>query len=670
MVYDQYGRLVEKKGAGVYDLKFEYTSFGEIAAYTDGNGNRTQFKYDNGGRLIQRIWPDNSTIDYEYNSNGLLSKKSESGRVTTYFYDPMNRLVKTTITQGAESTTTEMAYDQAGRMTAIWDANSKIEFSYDNFDRITLEKGPVGEIVYGYNGRGLLASKTCSFNGSKDTFATEYYYDDLNRVSMVKSPSGEFTYQYNKQGRIDKLITVPFDENGKSTDKKMIETREYDKAGRLTAKWHQVGEEKKTLLCSYVYDNLDRRVKATVNDISWEYGYDESNQLVSGKSSDGKSYEYAYDKIGNHLKNNGTLLAYNSLNQISSPGFEYDKWSNMVKTPDAEYKFDLHNRLVEVKKTDGVEVKYSYDPMGQRIASCDKNSNKNSKYIICKMIEIGEIVESKLLFHTIGLDLKNSLAYTGAIGAVLATQSTKGEDIFYQYDGNGNVIQTKGNILDKVEKYTYAPFGKKNANNNAPFGFLSMTSDSTGYDYHGIRFYNPDIGRWMNRDPIWERDHLIIGSNYNTSTTNMSKHSIRSHQRNYKREEATPTHIPMISLNFFEAFGNQPLAIDSSVNYVLYNLIDTMNVKYDECSPKGALFNETVAGWCTMECYTPPCVEDTYTANGFTYWNITYECKNKSGYLQWILVSRIPYILPQTCDAKCLDGDESWPAHYEDEEYP
>jgi YD repeat-containing protein len=49
--------------------------------------------------------------------------------------------------------------------------------------------------------------------------------------------------------------------------------------------------------------------------------------------------------------------------------FRYDTYGNLLKTPDAEYVYDLRDRLCEVRKADGTVVKYSYDALGQRIAS-------------------------------------------------------------------------------------------------------------------------------------------------------------------------------------------------------------------------------------------------------------------------------------------------------------
>ena len=58
----------------------------------------------------------------------------------------------------------------------------------------------------------------------------------------------------------------------------------------------------------------------------------------------------------------------------------------MTKTPEAEYRYDLKNRLVEVRKKDGTLVSYSYDPLAQRIASV-VNGTKVTEFLMSGMIE-------------------------------------------------------------------------------------------------------------------------------------------------------------------------------------------------------------------------------------------------------------------------------------------
>ncbi len=113
----------------------------------------------------------------------------------------------------------------------------------------------------------------------------------------------------------------------------------------------------------------------------------------------------------------------------------------------------------------------------------------------------------------------------GGIGGLLAVcdpndpcdpADTAG-DFVYTYDANGNVGQLidptptswdAGTVM--VARYEYDPYGKvtQSAGSYAaanPFRFSTKWFDAeTGFGYWGERYYWPELGRWLNRDPIEE----------------------------------------------------------------------------------------------------------------------------------------------------------------------
>ena len=479
--YDKYGRMIERHGAGDYPLKFNYTGWGELAGYTDGNGSTTRFEYDKSGKLTKRIWPDGTPVKYGY-ANGRLVSKEEAGRKTTYQYDTFGRMTEEKIVQGKESLTTKMTYDENGRMSSITDGKTTVKFAYDRFGRKLLEDGPVGTLTMMYDEKGRLSARQVQFKGKNEKFTTEYKYDEYDRVVTVKSPSGEFHYTWTKD---NKIATQSIG------DKKVVNT--YDKAGRLISK--TFGD---TVLAKYEYDSLDRRIKGQYFDVKWDYSYDQYNQLIGAKNSNGDSYQYEYDSIGNRLKavENGKPreFSYNNLNQISNAGYAYDAWGNMIKTPEAEYKYDLKNRLIEVKKKDGTAIEYVYDPLMQRI-SLSLNKVKKNDFLMSEMIEYARN-DGRTIFHTIGLDLLNSLNKTGAIGAILATDQIK-----YLYDGSGNIVATEkaGKVVDRL---AYNPFGKQLRGTKLPFTFSSKMVDFSEMSYYGYRFLCNQNFTWLSRDPL------------------------------------------------------------------------------------------------------------------------------------------------------------------------
>lgn len=80
---------------------------------------------------------------------------------------------------------------------------------------------------------------------------------------------------------------------------------------------------------------------------------------------------------------------------------------------------------------------------------------------------------------------------------------------YYFKDANKNVTQLIDNSGNIVAKYEYSPFGKLTSVTDTidnPFRFSSEYFDTeTGLVYYNFRYYSPELGSWLSRDPIEEK---------------------------------------------------------------------------------------------------------------------------------------------------------------------
>jgi RHS repeat-associated protein len=114
----------------------------------------------------------------------------------------------------------------------------------------------------------------------------------------------------------------------------------------------------------------------------------------------------------------------------------------------------------------------------------------------------------------------NSLESAGGIGGLLAVQDAgASQDYVYFHDALGSVgqvldlaAQTAGAAM--VAKYEYDPYGNQTGvagGYEQPFRFSGKYHDAeTGLGYWGYRYYNPVLGRWLNRDPLGEPGGLNL----------------------------------------------------------------------------------------------------------------------------------------------------------------
>jgi RHS repeat-associated protein len=129
--------------------------------------------------------------------------------------------------------------------------------------------------------------------------------------------------------------------------------------------------------------------------------------------------------------------------------------------------------------------------------------------------------------YTRGNDLSGSLQGAGGIGGLLGRSSgySSGNWTTHNYyfaDGNGNVTYMLNSSQTMVASYRYDPFGNtiSSSGNLASANVYRFSSKeihaNSGMYYYGFRFYDPNLQRWINRDPVRERGGLnLYGYVYN-----------------------------------------------------------------------------------------------------------------------------------------------------------
>jgi RHS repeat-associated protein len=131
------------------------------------------------------------------------------------------------------------------------------------------------------------------------------------------------------------------------------------------------------------------------------------------------------------------------------------------------------------------------------------------------------------LSYTRGNDLSVSLEGAGGIGGLLARSSGYSSGTWtshadYFADGNGNITSLIDANQNVVASYRYDPFGNiiSKSGSLADANVYRFSSKevhiNSGMYYYGFRFYDPNMQRWINRDPIEEEG----GINLSTLTWN------------------------------------------------------------------------------------------------------------------------------------------------------
>jgi RHS repeat-associated protein len=275
----------------------------------------------------------------------------------------------------------------------------------------------------------------------------------------------------------------------------------------------------------YTYDQVGNRKSHNelIGGVTtpYNYGYDNLNRLTSVNGSEA----YAYDPVGNRRTkaSGGSTLAYihdnaNQLLEIRSgsaggpltAGLVYDLNGNLQKKCDGgtvtvsptnctgttvtDITNDFLNRPVQIAKTGIANQTYKYDDTGRRIQKVNGASIINYLYNGSQILDQYD--------NTWGHPTFNYVYGPGADAPTIRASSTGTQ--FYHQNGIGNAVAVTNQTGLTDGTATYDAYGNVTASTGTipTYGFTGREPDETGFVFFRARYYDPTIGRFIQRDPI------------------------------------------------------------------------------------------------------------------------------------------------------------------------
>ncbi|MCP3936056.1 MAG: RHS repeat protein [Actinomycetia bacterium] len=504
--YDPMGRLVAVTDALGGVTQMAYDERGNRTTLTDGNGHVTRFEHDALGRLIRRILPDGATETFTYDAEGNRTSHTDvSGRVTTWRYDANNRAVEKTLHDGSAVTFT---YTANGRLETMADARGVTTYAYDDRDRlIELDDASGGRLTYSYDTDGNRTSLTALVGGIAQT--TSYGYDLAGRLTTVVDPeAGTYDYAYDANGTLQSL-TYP---NGVRTD------HVFDALDRLMGL--TVTSPAGTVLHSEAYQRnaSGSRTRITEHDGTVRtYGYDLLQRLTQETVSDDTTVQLdqqlLYDAVGNRVQDTRTnasgtattLYTYDACDRLQSAGatsYTWDANGNLLSRDDGtrvDFTWDTEDRLATGTVAGGVTKTFAYGGQGRRVGiSATDTSGKVERRLL---VDPSESL-SHVVVESDEADASQSTLVRGvSLLAVLRPSGTE-----YQHtDGLGTIRLRTDAAGAVIGRHAYRAFGEPLQPPAASDGyrFAGEPYDADlGIAYHRARWLDPNVGRFMSRDPF------------------------------------------------------------------------------------------------------------------------------------------------------------------------
>ncbi|MFD3514743.1 RHS repeat-associated core domain-containing protein [Streptomyces sp. NPDC058657] len=523
----------------------------------NADGEKTEFAYDAAGNTtsVATVGTGGATLQFTYNEatptcGGFQGQRCTAtdgnGQKTSFRYDATGNLQ--TVTPPAPLGVTRFTYDALGRTATATDPRGvKTLYTYDKRDRITkVDTSGYATVTYVYDGDGNLSSRTDA------TGVQTYQFDALSRetvrtlqdgsqtvlaytadgdVDTYKDPGGVTDYSWDAAGRLSELT----DPRGKKT------VYEYDKNDRRTKTTYPGGTVQTQRL-----DNSGRpeNIRAlapsgvVLSDLSYTYGYVSGQESLDGAkvrsrtdnvtkartayTYDGAgrtslaeetetsgrktSWQYCYDPAGNLTTQGGapgcpaaTAYTYNAASQLTAKngvtsGWSYDKAGNETAGAPAPETARSAERYTDFGQLKSVTVGTTAYPA--EYASTD--SSERTRF-------------GSTVFHNGPLGLSGQTAggkdteFIREPGGTLNSLHTGGKSHYYLTDALGSVIGLVDETGKRVNTYLYTPSGAARTGTQEtvpqPFRFTGGYQDPTGMYHFGARYYDPQLGRFTQNDP-------------------------------------------------------------------------------------------------------------------------------------------------------------------------
>ncbi len=455
---------------------YVYDSRGrEAGEEVQGDANWSCTSYDNRGRVIQTTNAAGVATNTSYATPGTIatSYTDSSGtlRTTTEKVDLLGRIVSYTDESGTVTTT---AFDQVGRISSVATSVPSIKtfsesYSYNNFDQ----------------------ESSMTETASSPSVTMNYTYDSFGRLSTATRPNGVVTTtQYDPNYGLVSAILNRL--NGVDLSTRSSPSYTYTPGQRI-ATMTSTGDSQ-----SYAYDMAGRLTAVTDNALTTNYSYDsDTNRCSTGTSCNGT---YTYDGADRLTKSPyASSYMYNSHGELTSAtpvagsgvtaeSITYDGNDHATSIDDGSNTtkdtLSASGRVLrEVVTNDSThatvsDITYAYPDSGDSPVASWPTSTPSSTTMVSYIEDNGDltVIDTGGVPAYTALNAQGDILGTTSVAAAFAPSPTT--DVW----GVGESTASSLDYLGAKERF-------------ATGGLLGMVR-------MGVRLYSPNIGRFLEVDPV------------------------------------------------------------------------------------------------------------------------------------------------------------------------
>ncbi|CAM4132194.1 hypothetical protein F901_03000 [Acinetobacter dispersus] len=556
--YDNNGNQLQTTSAEGVIEKWSYDALNRVTSHTDGAGNvdttdydvndnvilakdalnagTNPYSYRNGNTLTQEVNSDYGTKTYSYNEADQLTQRLHATRKCNFLnIDELGRVQRQECTQTDPNPAFYYndiySYDQTrfGRLDRVISDTpfgTDTLYNYDNYDRI-IQKS---QTTKGLNLWGGVAT----------SLTVKYGYSIGGKLSSLTLPSGrKIGYSYNSAGQLTSL----------SQDSAVLLNNISYNAGGFMTGWKWGGGQAEY---NITYDaSKNGAIKKIINrptaggiNYSIEYGYNKDGQITSLIRNEGTTVDnFTYDKVnrltsesrGSYAINysydrngNRRTLRATGVHQQASANVDYTYVGNRLTTWTKDGVAQPINYSEQGDLIQAMMIASIYDGAGRKLwqlSSTDigfdtRYNHKNERTITTNNSNGGWEVAYKNAIQYVYDEQNHLIGEYDHQGNPLREYVWLGDQPVAAIYGNGanskiyyivaDAQNTPRRLIDSTSQaivwsWDSTAFGVGQPQGNITFNLRFPGQYYDAYSqlfYNHNRYYNPELGRYMEADPI------------------------------------------------------------------------------------------------------------------------------------------------------------------------
>ena len=464
--YDNAGREVQSETVGPKGTTIlketTYDNRGQVTEVENTTGklfSKQELDYDGRGRLVKEVLSSGKTTKYTYGNRTVTSTIAETGQSVTKTFDAWGNVVKVEDPSGIVT----YKYASVGKPASVTAHGSTVCMTYDAAGNQTSLTDPdAGTSTYAYAANGTLLTQR-----DGKGINTIYEFDDLGRIVTIRQGRHATDYLYgsyvNGKPCVDMLCM-----DGNCTEYK------YDRLGHVISEKRHV-KDKTVLTFEYTYNDRNQLAKMRYpSGLEVTYSYDDNGYKMQTEANGRIIYRLdTYDGLMTGSSFMGKLTIANTRNKH---GYEVNRkltrGNDVLENFTTEYDGVTGNLLSRLRGA-GLKENFSYDRL-DRLTSCKTGTTS--------VMKIDYAPNGNILFKT-------------GIGNYSYDEKVKPHAI-------KEVDNTNGDVSEATLITAYNDFGK-----------VELITDSK----NNLRMsvcYDPDQERWttyLSKDGNFVRSTVYAG---------------------------------------------------------------------------------------------------------------------------------------------------------------